>query len=346
MSGASLWFLHKILKNSVFFRKNNKETASSSLKKRSSLARSSYSDRITRSSPCSAKPDLSFSEGDYENPRVFQRKGGFSMKIRPNLAKIIGGFSGIFLFALLFSFSGQVLAGERLDRVLETKILRVGTPGDYRPFSMLDKTTGTYEGHDIDVIELLASELGVTVEFVPSSWPSLMEDYQNDAYDIAVGGITRSLARMLKADFLPPYAPNGKVAIIRREDKDILTSIEKMDVSERTVIVNPGGTNEKFVQTNFKNATIVVHPNNAEIPGLIAEGKGDMMITEVYEAVLYSRKDERLYGAFTDKPLTKISFMGFLIQKDDPDFLRVMNYLWNDAKLRGDLEQLFEKWLR
>lgn len=82
------------------------------------------------------------------------------------------------------------------------------------------------------------------------------------------------------------------------------------------------------------------------LEGLIAEGKGDMMITEVYEAVLYSRKDERLYGAFTDKPLTKISFMGFLIQKDDPDFLRVMNYLWNDAKLRGDLEQLFEKWLR
>ena len=38
--------------------------------------------------------------------------------------------------------------------------------------------------------------------------------------------------------------------------------------------------------------------------------------------------------------------MGFLIQKDDPDFLRVMNYLWNDAKLRGDLEMLSGKWLK
>ena len=27
-------------------------------------------------------------------------------------------------------------AGERLDRIEETKVLRVGTPGDYRPFSM------------------------------------------------------------------------------------------------------------------------------------------------------------------------------------------------------------------
>ncbi len=253
---------------------------------------------------------------------------------------------GIFLLLFVLCLSGQVTAGERLDRVLETKALRVATPGDYRPFSMLDKSTGIYEGHDIDLIKLLASELGVQVEFVPTSWSNLMGDYESDKYDLAVGGITRSLARMLKADFLPPYAPNGKVALIRKEDKDLLTSLEAMDVPEETVIVNPGGTNEKFVKANFKKANVVVHPNNAEIPGLIAEGEGDIMITEVYEAVLYSRKDTRLYAAFTEKPLTKISFMGFLIQKDDPDFLRVMNYLWNDAKLRGDLEMLSGKWLK
>jgi cyclohexadienyl dehydratase len=248
--------------------------------------------------------------------------------------------------ALVLAFSGSLIAAERLDRILETKTLRVGTPGDYRPFSILNKETGTYEGHDIELVELLATELGVKVEFVPTTWPKLMEDYQADKFDIAVGGITRSLARMLKGDFLPPYAPNGKVALIRKADKERFVSLEAMDVPETTVIVNPGGTNEKFVNANFKNAKIVVHEKNAEIPAMIAEGKGDVMITEVYEAVTYARKDDRLYGAFLDKPLTKISFMGFFIQKDDPDFLRVMHYLWNDAKLRGDLDKLFDRWLK
>lgn len=247
---------------------------------------------------------------------------------------------------LVLAFSGSLVAAERLDRILETKILRVGTPGDYRPFSMLNKETGTYEGHDIELAELLAAELGVEVEFVPTTWPKLMEDYQADKFDIAVGGITRSLARMLKGDFLPPYAPNGKVALIRKADKEKFVSLEAMDVPETTVIVNPGGTNEKFVNANFRNAKIVVHEKNAEIPAMIAEGKGDVMITEVYEAVIYSRKDDRLYGAFTEKPLTKISFMGFFIQKDDSDFLRVMHYLWNDARLRGDLDKLFNTWLK
>lgn len=260
--------------------------------------------------------------------------------------KVLRGVFCLLVVSILLAFSGAGLAGERLDRVLETKVLRVGTPGDYRPFSILDQATGKYEGHDIELAELLAAELGVAVEFVPTTWSKLMEDYQAGVFDVAVGGITRSLARMLRGDFLPPYAPNGKVALIKKADAEKFVSLETMDVPETTVIVNPGGTNETFVVNNFRNAKVQVHPNNAEIPGLIAEGKGDVMITEVYEAVVYSKKDDRLYGAFIDKPLTKISFMGFFVQKDDPDFLRVMNYLWGDALLRGDLDKLSAKWLR
>ena len=251
---------------------------------------------------------------------------------------------------LLVLFSPWVIkqaeAGDRMDRIMETKVLRVGTPGDYRPFSMHDKEKGTYEGHDIDLARLLASEMGVEIKFVPTTWPNLMKDYAEDKYDIAVGGITQRVSRVVTSAFLPPYAPNGKVALIRATDKDLLTSLEAMDVPERTVIVNPGGTNEKFVKANFKHAKVVVHQHNAQIPAMIAEGKGDIMITETFEAVVYSRKDKRLYGAFMDKPLTRLSFMGVLIQKDDPDFMRVANFIWEQADLRGDLETIAQKWLK
>ncbi len=256
------------------------------------------------------------------------------------------GIAAVLALVVTVLFAGCAFAGARLDRVMETKILRIGTPGDYRPFAMLDKATGKYEGHDIDLVELLAADLGVKVEYVATSWPKLMEDYLADRFDIAVGGVTRIVPRMLKGDFLPPYAPNGKVAVIRKADKEKFASFEKMDVPETTVILNPGGTNEKFVKANFKKAKVVMHAENAEIPAMIAEGKGDVMITDIYEAVLYAKKDSRLYTAFADKPLTKLSFKGFFVRDDDPAFLKIMNFLWNDAKLRGDLDALFDKWLR
>ena len=133
-------------------------------------------------------------------------------------------------------------AGGRLNRILENKVLRVGTPGDYRPLAMLEN--GNYEGFDVDIIGLIAKELGVKVEFVPTTWPKLMEDHKADKFDISLGGITRNVARMIVADFLPPCAPFGKVALIRAEDKEKFTTPESLNQPDVHVIKNRGGTNE------------------------------------------------------------------------------------------------------
>ncbi|MDR1731317.1 MAG: transporter substrate-binding domain-containing protein [Synergistaceae bacterium] len=235
-------------------------------------------------------------------------------------------------------------AGGRLDRVLENKVLRVGTPGDYRPFSM--RVDGKYEGHDIDVIELMARELGVKVEYVATAWKDLLGDLAADKYDVALGGITQTLARTVKVDFLPFYAPFGKVALVRAEDKDKFRTLESLNQANVRVIKNPGGTNEKYVLENLTKAQVSTHEKNAEIPGLIAEGKGDVMITETYEALLYSKKDPRLYAAFVDAPLTPTSFMGFMLPLDDPDYIRVMKFVWNELALRGELDLCAQKWLK
>ena len=252
----------------------------------------------------------------------------------------------IFLVSLLVVVmaGGSALAGNRLDTVREKKVLRVGTPGDYRPFAML--TDGKYEGFDVDMIDLIAKELGASVEFVPTTWRELLPDLQADKYDVAIGGITRNVARMSQCEFLPGYAPFGKVALVRAAGKGKFTSLDSLNQPDVRVIKNPGGTNEKFVLEFLTKAKVATHEKNAEIPALIAEGKGDVMITETYEALLYAKKDPRLHAAFIDKPLTKANTLGFMLQKDDADFVRVMNFLWETLALRGELDACVNKWLK
>ncbi|GGE56895.1 cyclohexadienyl dehydratase [Paenalcaligenes hominis] len=234
-------------------------------------------------------------------------------------------------------------AGPRLDRIQESKTLRVGTPGDYRPFAM--KTDQGYEGHDIDVIEAMATELGLTIEYVPTTWPNLMPDLQADKFDIAVGGITRTPARIAKMAMLPGYAPFGKVALARTADKKKYQSIDDLNQASVHVIKNPGGTNELFVLEHLKNAQVSTHEKNAEIPALIAEGKGDIMITETYEALHYSHADPRLSALFIDQPLTPINYLGFMLAADDNDYLRMMQFVWDLMDERDVLDQAEEKWL-
>lgn len=120
--------------------------------------------------------------------------------------------------------------------------------------------------------------------------------------------------------------------------------MEKLNNPNVTVIKNPGGTNEQFVLQNLTKAKILTHEKNYEIPQLIAEGKGDLMITENAEAKLYAKKYPQLHAQFLDKPLTPVNYMGFWMPTDDPDYTRVMNYLWNLMDLRGELKALDEKY--
>ena len=167
------------------------------------------------------------------------------------------------------SLSAQ--AGPRLDAIMQAKVLRVGTPGDYRPFAM--KADGKYAGHDIEVIEAMAKEMGVKVQYVDTTWPKLMADLQENKFDVAVGGITRNVARISKVQMLPGYAPFGKVALVRAADKDKFTTPEALNQASVRVIKNPGGTNEAYVLQNMQSAQISTHDKNAEIPALIARRK-------------------------------------------------------------------------
>lgn len=68
------------------------------------------------------------------------------------------------------SFTEAAHAGPSLDKIMESKVIRVGTPGDYSPFTT--KTATGFSGHDIDVIELVAKELGVKVKLHGNLLPS------------------------------------------------------------------------------------------------------------------------------------------------------------------------------
>ena len=80
----------------------------------------------------------------------------------------------------------------------------------------------------------------------------------------------------------------------REEDAQKFRSLSELDKSDVLVMVNPGGLNEKFAYENLKNAKIIVHNRNEEIPSLVAEGKADIMITEITEAPWYVQNDTRL----------------------------------------------------
>jgi len=171
----------------------------------------------------------------------------------------------------------------RLDDILARGVLRVGTTGDYRPFTALDKASGGYSGFDVDLAQSLGAALGVKVEFEPTSWPNLARDFDAGAFDIAMGGVSVTLDRAKKGFFSAPYMREGKTPIARCADKDKYRTLAEIDRPGVRVIVNPGGTNERFDRANLHAAQIVLYGDNLTIFDEIARGDADLMITDASE---------------------------------------------------------------
>src|SRR5207253_1292216 len=134
-----------------------------------------------------------------------------------------------------------------------------------RPFTYRDKSAQKFSGFDVDMAEALGKALGVKVEFVHTAWPQLMKDFEADNFDIAMGGISITLDRQKKGLFSAPIMREGKTPIARCSDKDKFQTIAEIDTPGTRVIVNPGGTNERFARGHVRNAEIKVHNDNVTI---------------------------------------------------------------------------------
>ncbi len=140
------------------------------------------------------------------------------------------------------------------------------------------------------------------------------------------------------------YLENGKTVLCRAEDADTYTSLEAINRPEVRVMENPGGLNEKFAREKLPDATLIIHDVNQEIPGLVASGEADVMITEIMEAGYYVGQDSRLAAPLIYEPFTN-GQLGALMPKGSEDLLDYVNTFLKEEKDSGRIDELADKYI-
>ncbi|WP_319241770.1 transporter substrate-binding domain-containing protein [uncultured Propionivibrio sp.] len=250
---------------------------------------------------------------------------------------------------LLLVFAGLCLSltataeSNRLDDILARGTLRVGTTGDYKPFSYRPAASPEFLGLDVELAGQLAKALGVKLELVPTSWPTLMKDLGEDRFDIAMSGVSISLERQKKAFYSIPYLRDGKTPITRCENKDRFQTLAQIDQAGVRLIVNPGGTNERFARANIKQASIAVHADNVTIFDQIVAGRADLMITDAIETRLQAKLKPQLCALHPETPFD-FSEKAYLLPRDIVWKTYVDQWL-HQTLASGAFTPLLDKWL-
>jgi cyclohexadienyl dehydratase len=231
----------------------------------------------------------------------------------------------------------------RLDEVIASGTLRACTTGDYKPYSFY-RPDGQFEGIDIDMAESLAHSLGVKAEFVKTSWSNLMNDFVAKC-DIGIGGVSTTLDRQKRAFFTEAYMIDGKTPIVRCDDVSKYLTVAQIDQSSTRVIVNPGGTNEKFAKQFFPHANLTVYPDNVTVFKQILAGKADVMVTDASETLLQQKLNPGLCSVHPDKPF-QYGEKAWLVPRGDVVFQQYVDQWLHLARATGEYQAIQDKWLK
>ncbi|AIY44100.1 Cyclohexadienyl dehydratase [Collimonas arenae] len=231
----------------------------------------------------------------------------------------------------------------RLDEVIKSGNLRVCMTGDYKPFSFL-KADNSFEGIDVDLARSLAKALGSEARFIKTSWSNLTSDFLEKC-DIAMGGVSVTLERQKKVSFSVPHMVDGKSAIARCSDVQKFQSLAAIDQPGTRAIVNPGGTNERFARANYKQAQLILHPDNVTIFDQIVQGKADVMVTDASETMWQAKLHPQLCAIHPDQPL-EFSEKAFMLPRGDVPFKQFVDTWMHQLKATGEYDRLVNQWLK
>jgi len=165
--------------------------------------------------------------------------------------------------------------------------LRVGTSGDYAPFSSLN-AAGERTGFDIELAERLAADLGVSLRWVPFRWPELGRQLAAGEFDVAMGGVSWQPARAAAGYMTRALARGGPCVL--------------GDPAAARVAVNRGGVLEAWARGHLADRELVTVDDNLSLPELLAQGRVGALVTDSFELHAFERPG---WASRCEAPLTR-----------------------------------------
>ena len=167
----------------------------------------------------------------------------------------------------------------RLQRIAASETLRVCIWPDYYGITYRNPQTQQLAGIDIDNTKELANDLRVKLEFVNSSFATLIKDIESDACDIAMFAIGITPERQEKLRFTQPYLESDVYGITTISNR-MIKSWADIDKSNSVVVVTKGTLHETVMKARLTQAELRVVASARAREEEVQSGRADVFMTD------------------------------------------------------------------
>ncbi|MFZ4759075.1 MAG: transporter substrate-binding domain-containing protein [Burkholderiaceae bacterium] len=208
------------------------------------------------------------------------------------------------------------------------------------PMVMID-SRGELTGYSVDLARRLAEDMGVSLEFVPTSWPQVVPDLLDRQFDLIATGFWITVQRALVVNFTDPTAAEGIYLVANRRKAGGRTLLADYDQPGITLAVSPDTPQASLAQRLFPKAKLLTTAGDPL--QTVARGAAHATLLPTLAPQLAMRSAPDTLFLPRAQPVSGAS-AAMALRKGDPDFLNFLNSWLRIRREDGWLEQRAVYW--
>ncbi|GAA1586229.1 ABC transporter substrate-binding protein [Kribbella hippodromi] len=247
--------------------------------------------------------------------------------------------------------SGPASADAELAAALPAKIkaagkIVVGTDATYRPNEFLQGGK-TVVGMDVDLFNAVAQKFGVTVEWQPATFNTIITGVQGGKYDVGVSSFTINAERKKQVNMVSYFSAGTLWATAKGNPKGVKAD----QACGKTVSVQTGTTQQlDDLPIRQKKCKDAGQPPIKELPrdkqdqatADLVSGKSDAMLADspvVLDAIKQTNGQLEQLGEIYDA-----APYGYVIPKADTQFAQAVTKALQELNADGTYKSILQKW--
>jgi polar amino acid transport system substrate-binding protein len=242
---------------------------------------------------------------------------------------------------LSFVLIGFVLVMSGCEDSTKVTVL---TSSGYEPYEMIDNK-GELIGFDIDLMEALAEEANIEIEWKDVAFEGIIASLQSGQADVAIAGISPTADRAEMVDFSDVYynTTSGLTNVIV---SDVGSNIMSLNDLEGKVVSAQLGTVQATFLESIKDDysfTVDLRDNNTQIVEEIKAGRIDALIVEVLISESILEQNASLTSIGFESLLDDSAGNAIAFTRDS-EYVDVFNDALQTLIENGSVDDLINKW--
>lgn len=232
-----------------------------------------------------------------------------------------------------------VVNGNLLDEIKDRGTLKVGMVLQFEPQMYIDEN-GDPAGYDVDLMHMLAEDLGVELEIADLEFEAMIPGVLARQFDLASVGLVGRPARLEQLWFTCPYVPYGQVVVVNN-DSAVKTRSD-LNSSDVTMTALAGSTAANLISKEFSEANLVELDQSPAFLE-VASGRADAIVVENYLAQPFVAENPTTSILDPSDPFLAAEYGAWALPRGEVVWLEYLNGWLGYYNARGTLDDLYEK---